>query len=133
MSAQCAIEGNLTINYNGFFDIDSEHKLLLSFQSDEQSYSRVFSSGARTLNLNAVDGNLWDTFIEFTKQGVIHIWIGLDHILFLMCLLLAAVFGFTKSNASQPRSLRENAWDIIGVVTAFTLAHSITLAAVALN
>jgi len=85
VSAQCAIEGNLTINYNGFFDIDSEHKLLLSFQSDEQSYSRVFSSSTRTLNLNAVDGNLWDTFIEFTKQGVIHIWIGLDHILFLMC------------------------------------------------
>ena len=133
VSAQCAIEGDLEINYSGFFDVDSEHKLLFNIKANEQSYRRVLSNDKRTIKLDLANGNHWDTFVEFTKQGVIHIWIGLDHILFLMCLLLAAIFGFTKSNAAQSRSLRENAWDIVGVVTAFTLAHSITLAAVALN
>ena len=133
VTAQCAIAGNLQINYDGFFEYDSEHKLLLSFRGAEHSYSRVLSNDKRTLDLDATNGSPWGTFEEFTKQGAIHIWIGLDHILFLMCLLLATVFGLERLSFQRFKSLRENSWEILSVVTAFTLAHSITLAAVALN
>ena len=133
VSAQCAIAGNLSVNYVGFFNRDSEHKLLFSLQGEESSYSRVLSNDSRTIKLDTANGSRWDTFQEFTEQGAIHIWIGLDHILFLMCLLLATVFGLEKLSFQRHRSLRENSWEIITVVTAFTLAHSITLAAVALN
>jgi len=132
VSAQCALKGDLQIDYSGFFDYDNEHKVLFSLRTDNQNYSRVISDDKRQLNLDAANGTLWATFKEFTKQGAIHIWIGLDHILFLMCLLLAAVFGVEKI-VNKDRTLRSVGIKIIGVVTAFTIAHSITLAATALN
>ena len=133
LSAQCAISGDLQIDYGGFFDIDSEHKLLFNFQNGEHAHNRVISNEERALSLDVSNGSQWDTFQEFSKQGAIHIWIGLDHILFLMCLLLATVFGLEKVSFQRFKSLRENSWEILSVVTAFTLAHSITLAAVALD
>ena len=48
----------------------------------------------------------------FVKSGVHHILGGLDHLLFLLCLVLP---------------FRRLGWNLVGVITAFTLAHSITL------
>jgi hypothetical protein len=48
----------------------------------------------------------------FIKSGIDHILGGLDHLLFLLCLVLP---------------FRRIGWNLIGVVTAFTLAHSVTL------
>ena len=59
----------------------------------------------------------YQVMTEFTKRGVIHIWEGIDHLVFLFCLILPI---------RQVRSL-------IWVVTAFTLGHSITLASAALG
>lgn len=54
---------------------------------------------------------------EFVKQGVWHIWIGFDHVLFLLALLVVC------------RSFRS----CVVIISCFTLAHSITLALAALN
>jgi hypothetical protein len=54
-----------------------------------------------------------------------HIWIGFDHILFLLSLLLPAVLLVRKDQGAQ--TLRDASIDVLKVVTAFTLAHSITL------
>jgi len=132
VSAQCALEGALRVDYSSFFDYDSEHKLLFSFSTQQQAFSRVISNTSQKLILDTQSGSLWATFKEFTQQGAIHIWIGLDHVLFLMCLLLASVFS--SNNASkQVKSVRDTSMQILVVVTAFTLAHSVTLAATALN
>ena len=136
LSAQCGLQGELQVNYSGFFSIDTEHKVLLSFSSAEQNFSRVISDGSRQLSLDTINGNAWATFNEFVKQGAIHIWIGLDHILFLISLLLATVFGLEKPGnrlMKKPTSLRETGWKIFGVATTFTIAHSITLALTAIN
>jgi len=53
----------------------------------------------------------------FVRMGFVHILDGTDHLLFVLCLVIAV------------RDLRALVW----VVTAFTAAHSITLAASALN
>jgi hydrogenase/urease accessory protein HupE len=50
--------------------------------------------------------------LGFLKLGVEHIWTGYDHLLFLFALLLVC------------RSFRS----MVGIVTCFTLAHSLTLA-----
>ncbi len=57
------------------------------------------------------------SFFEFVNQGVVHIFGGLDHVLFVIVLLLAA------------RSWRQLAW----IVTSFTVAHSITIGLTALE
>jgi hydrogenase/urease accessory protein HupE len=54
---------------------------------------------------------------EFIKLGIEHIWTGYDHLLFLFALLLVC------------RSFRS----IVGIVSCFTLAHSLTLALATLN
>ncbi len=56
-------------------------------------------------------------FQTFFWHGVHHILTGYDHLLFISALVLAAV----------------SLWDLIKVVTAFTLAHSLTLTLAALN
>lgn len=55
---------------------------------------------------------------RFFRQGFFHIPDGTDHVLFLLCLVLP---------------LRRRLGSLIGVVTAFTVAHSITLGASALG
>jgi hypothetical protein len=60
-----------------------------------------------------------------------HIWNGYDHMLFLVTLLLPAVV-MRSGNVWRPvESLGGAVWATTRVVTAFTLAHSITLSAAA--
>jgi hypothetical protein len=60
--------------------------------------------------------------------GVTHIWQGLDHILFLIALLLPAVLRRDETGCWGPvPRLRPVLVDVARVVTAFTLAHSATL------
>jgi hypothetical protein len=54
----------------------------------------------------------WEVAGPYFRLGVEHILLGFDHLLFVLCLLML-VGGFGR---------------LIGVVTAFTVAHSITLA-----
>jgi hypothetical protein len=49
--------------------------------------------------------------VSFVRLGVEHILTGYDHLLFLLALLIGAA----------------NLWRVLGIATAFTLAHSITL------
>lgn len=55
----------------------------------------------------------------FLRLGIAHILQGIDHLLFLICLIL-------------PFAARDF-WNLVAVVTAFTVAHSITLIAAALG
>src|SRR5256885_15027044 len=60
-----------------------------------------------------------------------HIWIGYDHILFLFSLLLPAVLIRTKHKWLPVDGLAGAFWSIAKVITAFTLAHSVTLSVAA--
>ncbi len=65
---------------------------------------------------------------------MIHIWTGFDHILFLLSLLLPAVLVLMPGSRAQGApSFRFALVDVLKVVTAFTLAHSITLSLAALG
>lgn len=57
-----------------------------------------------------VDG--WRTFKEYCVHGIMHILTGYDHLLFVAALVLATV----------------SFWEMVKVIAAFTLAHTITLA-----
>jgi len=71
-------------------------------------------------------------FAGFVREGVHHILIGYDHILFLLSLLLPAVWIRERAPrgaaAWRPAAdLRGALANVFKVVTAFTVAHSITL------
>jgi hypothetical protein len=141
--AQCAINGEVTIHYSAFFDIDSQHKLLVSLASEKSDREtidntksaspRILSDTNRTLIINEESGNRLATFKEFIMQGAVHIWIGTDHILFLLSLLLTCALVRRNHAWVANNNLREIIIRTTWIVTAFTLAHSITLTATALH
>src|SRR5262245_29933788 len=57
-------------------------------------------------------------------QGILHLLTGFDHLAFLLVALLAVV---RKRDASDPRPLHTAVIESLKVVTAFTVAHSLTL------
>lgn len=139
LQVQCESAAPLQITYKGLFDVDPDHKLLLNLVSPGQgaALSRVLSERSPTVELTVTDGQ-WPGFVEYVYQGVVHILIGLDHILFLLCLLLGCVLVRRHDYGRAPRwegqhSKRVILWQTLGIVTAFTLAHSITLTATALD
>ncbi len=62
------------------------------------------------------------------RMGVRHIAEGTDHLLFLLTLLLPAPLLASAGRWSGRRSIRRGVSHILGIVTAFTLGHSFTLA-----
>jgi hydrogenase/urease accessory protein HupE len=72
-------------------------------------------------------------FVEYFIAGVSHILSGIDHLLFLISLLLPAVLLRTRDHWQPVTEARPALLNILKVVTAFTLAHSITLTLAALG
>ncbi len=70
---------------------------------------------------------------QFLSEGVRHILTGYDHVLFLICLLLPAVLRRTPAGWRPVERLGEAFWPVIGIVSAFTVAHSLTLGLAALK
>lgn len=125
-----------SIMYDGLFEVDAAHKLLLNFEGfDNRSTlsSSVFEKSVTELSFDQQKSAYWRTFKTYVYQGVVHIFIGIDHILFLVALLLTCVLYRDQKKwqpiPSMSRIVKDTAW----MITAFTLAHSITLTATALG
>ncbi len=115
------------IEYSFLFDVDPTHRGLVLFEANEVPATYVLSPTQSTIEFNAGDASLWSALVDYTKEGVWHIWIGFDHILFLISLLLPAVL-IRKSNQWQPVDRFKPAFrSVLKIVTVFTIAHSITL------
>jgi hypothetical protein len=132
LAATCSKqEGLLAVDYRLLFDVDPTHRGLLQYVENGHSHSAIFASATRTQALGA--GTAWQQLVAYVHEGVWHIWLGFDHILFLLSLLLPAVL-LRRGAAWQPaESFRAAFWDVARIVTAFTVAHSITLTLAALE
>ncbi len=81
------------------------------------------------LEIDLGNGSLWNGFVGMFKHGMHHIREGLDHILFLLTLLLIAPLTPFGKQWSQYQGLRYTLTRFLGISLAFTLGHSITLLA----
>jgi hypothetical protein len=125
--------GPLTLDYRLLFDVDTLHRGLLKLALDGADHASVLAPGQARPAFTPAPPGPAAAFVSFLRQGVWHIWIGFDHILFLIALLLPAVFERRARRwVGVPRFGRA-ARDVVAVVTAFTLAHSITLSLAALE
>jgi hypothetical protein len=116
----------LTIKYTLFFDLDPQHRGLLRLEEQGRTHTAVFSPDRETWQLEGNSIALVRQFLDYFQTGVWHIWTGFDHILFLCALLLPAVLEF-HGRWQAVASFRQAFLDVIKIVTAFTIAHSITL------
>lgn len=123
--------GPLQVGYDLMFDIDPQHRGLIDVRRGNELYTGVMTPGTKVLQFGAATENLRDTILAYIHQGAHHIWIGYDHILFLVTLLLPAVLIRRKNNWLPVDDLAGAFWGIAKVVTAFTLAHSVTFSVAA--
>jgi hypothetical protein len=115
------------IAYTLFADLDPQHRGLLNLRAPGLARTAVLGPQQSTLAIDLTAADRWSQFTDYVREGVWHIWIGLDHILFLVSLLLPSVLLW-RASAWQPAERASDAfWDVFRVVTAFTVAHSITL------
>ena len=133
-TAHCpAPSRQLEIGYRLLFDIDPSHRGLLNLSVGGAVRSAVLSPDNAVQTFDLARASPWRQFFQFVADGVHHIWIGYDHMLFLISLLLPAVLVRRDGHWIAVGTLRGALINVIAVVTAFTLAHSITLTLAALG
>lgn len=127
--ANCTHEPQrLGIGYRLLFDLDRQHRGLLRLERAGMTDTAIFSpESSRFESSRDMPGAPWRAFLEYVHEGIWHIWIGYDHILFLLSLLLPAALVAIDGRWQAEAGFRRAAWDVTKIVTAFTLAHSITL------
>ncbi len=123
-AVQCPA-GDLTVSYTLFADLDPTHRGLVRASLGKDTVTAVLGPDRPRITLHAEGRSALEQFADYAKEGVWHIWIGFDHILFLVSLLLPAAFVAGR--------FRPVFWDVFRIVTAFTVAHSITLSLAALS
>ena len=128
-----ATETNLTLNYRLLFDLDALHRGLLKLTLDGQTHTAVLAPERAAQVFKAEGGSRLAQFGQYFVEGIWHIWIGFDHILFLLSLLLPAVLIYQAKSWRAVASFGEALREVLWVVTAFTAAHSITLTLAALR
>lgn len=101
----------LDIGVSVLTDLYPDHRNLAEVRAGGKLDEYVFQHGNRWSGKVGQSG-WWQTVREFTRLGIEHIFTGYDHLMFLLGLLLVG------------RGLR----DLFTIVTAFTVAHSVTLA-----
>jgi hypothetical protein len=117
----------LDVEYQLLFDLDPTHRGLLQLSKGDISEFVILSPENPQIAIDFSNSNQWQTFRQFVTEGIWHIWIGYDHILFLLCLLLPSVVRKTTLGWVQNGHFTNTLWQVGKIVTAFTLAHSITL------
>jgi HupE / UreJ protein len=137
----------LQVKYSLLFDVDPSHRGLVQWlpPGEKEALSVILGTETATQSLSFQPPSKWQSFKQYVVEGAFHIWIGYDHILFLLSLLLPAVLIFRRNDTNTSKKLfgnsqilpAESFWgafkEVLKVVTAFTLAHSITLSLAALG
>ena len=133
----------LSVRYRLLFDIDARHRGMVRFGAGARGATAVMTPERPLQVMQPAARSSWRELTEYMQEGVWHIWKGFDHVLFLLSLLLPAVYvavdgagrGFRdrRPRLVPASALRPVLLDVFRIVTAFTLAHSITLALAALG
>ncbi len=130
------VPDNIQIDYQLLFDHDDRQKGLLiieenqriGFTNADEAVSQLFNVDYPIQTVDLTQIPTQNMLMLFIKEGVWHIWIGLDHILFLVALLLPSVRAREEPWWKPVEGFKPAFWAVVKVVTLFTIAHSITLA-----
>ena len=117
----------LVIQYSLFADLDPQHRGLLKLTAAGGTRTAILGPQAPQQRFELKAPDRVAQFFEYGREGVWHIWIGFDHILFLLSLLLPAVLLWRAKVWQPALRFRDSLIDVVKIVTSFTLAHSITL------
>lgn len=131
-SAICDLNiDKLLVRYTLFADLDPSHRGLLKLNYKNANLpatkTAIFSPDTALQTFVLEKPSRLTEFKAYVIEGIWHIWKGFDHVLFLISLLLPAVLIYDHKKWQAAPHFKAPLLDILKVVTAFTLAHSITL------
>ena len=116
LTFKCATPNDLQVHFAAFFDLVPSHTNFAQVQNalTGEFTEQLITSEHRTVDVTGGEGSRLKSarFVEFVRMGMLHIFTGVDHMSFLLGLVLIS------------RRLR----DLLFVVTGFTIGHSLTLA-----
>jgi hypothetical protein len=120
----------LSLRYGLMFDQDNLHRALVKIDLLDSQSSAILSPDRPEVSLTKANDSVIHVLARYLTEGVWHIWIGIDHILFLLSLLILAFLEPSRKSVIHwpaVQNAKTAVLDVLTVVTAFTLAHSITL------
>ena len=137
LASDCKLSQTPVITYTLFREVDPTHRgiakvrragLPLALSMLDPARAAPVPAGAAASEAMAPAG-AWG----FLREGIRHILTGYDHVLFLLCLLLPSVMRRTPEGWRPVETLSQAVWPVAGIVSAFTVAHSITLGLAAMK
>lgn len=111
----CPSAEGIVLHDTAFFELVPTHVNLAQIQTSKGDFAEnVLTADTNTIDLSASNGGALEgaSFLTFVKMGIMHIFTGIDHMSFLLGLVLIS------------RRFK----DLAFVITGFTLGHSLTLA-----
>ncbi len=117
-----------SMGYSFLQTIDPTHLVYVTYQNSTSHSKETYllDNRQRTIKIkNEQQGH----FLTYIYQGIVHIFIGWDHLAFLMILLFSAYVAKNQSSDEQKITMKK----LFLYVSVFTLAHSMTLILAALD
>ena len=127
LDASCPRAGLLEVGGQLFLSGDASQRILLSARRGAETLAGVMSAETPRWSEPEVP-SVWANLVRFAGEGVWHVLIGYDHVAFVLLLLLPSVLRPVEGKWTGDTRLGQVARDIVTIVTAFTIAHSTTLA-----
>jgi hypothetical protein len=125
-AGRCEAVGLLRIRSDLFFSEDSGHRTLFDVRTASETAAGFLMVSAREWKQSQAP-HPWTTFAAFVVQGIWHVWTGYDHLAFLLSLLLPCALTAGRGAWRPAEGLKVVLRDLLRIITAFTVAHSITL------
>ncbi len=127
MQAVCPEPGLVKLGGSLFMTGDASQRVLLSAVRGEDQLTSVLSA-AEPAWAEPAKASAWESFVRFIGEGIWHVLIGYDHIAFVLLLLLPSVVRPVDGKWRGATGFGQVTRDVVTIITAFTIAHSITLA-----
>ena len=99
----------------------------------DENVAMVFGPDVTEREIDLADPATVLEWRDFLKQGLLHIAIGLDHIVFILLILLTVVLHREGKRWKGQPDFAAVLWKALKVITTFTVAHSITLSLAAVG
>jgi hypothetical protein len=124
----------LGVAYSLFFDVDPQHRGIVRIDDGAVTRTAIFSPRQATQRFETTRVQRLPQWLAAVRLGIEHIFAGVDHLCFLIALLLPSVLVRSSRGTWEPvPRLRPALTDVLKIVTSFTVAHSITLTLSALE
>jgi hypothetical protein len=125
----------LIIEYSVLFDEDPDHRGFLLVEhnwatgtfANEGRVSLVFGPDSRRQVFDLTSSGRLRGFMVLVHLGAEHMVFGLDHVFFLMALLLPVALRREEGVWQPLETARPVLWNVVVIVTAFAAAHAVAL------